>query len=139
MPTNPLIFPDSQDNQSAEAKGQRKYPRYAVPWKIVVVYQRMGKREMYKGNISDLSLGGGSFLTDINICSAEPVIATIEIPAHLHDQKNTIVGVKCLVLLSILSSNYGKYRIGVKFVDFDGKGKIKLAEALSKFKAIGEN
>ena len=127
------------DKQTTGTQGHRKYPRYAVPWRIVIVYKKMGKREMYKGSISDLSLGGVFFLADLNISSAEPVIATIEIPAYLREQRNTIVGVKCLILHSVLSSNYGKYRIGMKFVDFDGKGQRKLTEALSRFVAIGES
>ena len=64
-------------------------------------------------------------------------MVTIEIPAYMQDQKNTIVGVKCVILHSILSSNYGKYRVGIKFIDFNGNGKDALTEALSKLIAIG--
>lgn len=99
----------------------------------------MGKHETYRGSIADLSLGGVSFFSDVNIYSAEPVVATIEIPAYLHEQKNTIVGVRCTILLSILSSNYGKYRVGVRFIDFNGAGQTKLQEALSRLVAIGES
>lgn len=97
----------------------------------------MGKHETYRGSICDLSLGGACFFTDLNIYSAEPVVATIEIPAYLQSQKNIIVGVRCMVLHSILSSNYGKFRVGIQFIDFNGKGKGALTEALSRLVAIG--
>ena len=127
------------DKQAAGIQGHRKYPRYAVPWRIVVVYKKMSKHETYRGSICDLSLGGASFFADLNIHSAEPVVATIEIPAYLRNQKNTIVGARCHIIHSILSSNYGKFRIGLKFIDFNGKGKGDLTEALSRMVAINDN
>lgn len=93
---------------------------------------------MHRGSIADLSLGGACLFADQNIYSAEPVVATIEIPSHLINQQNTIVGVKCVILHSILSSNYGKYRIGMKFIDFNGKGEGNLKEALSKLVSIDD-
>lgn len=97
----------------------------------------MGKSEMYQGNIADLSLGGACLFSDLHIYTTEPVVATIEIPSYTANQKNTIIGIKCVILHSILSSNYGKYRIGIKFIDFNGKGEINLKEALSRMVAIG--
>lgn len=117
---------------------QRKNPRYAVPWRIVVVYKKLGKHETYRGSISDLSLGGVSFFADHNIHSPDPVVVTVEIPAYSFDKKSTIVGARCIILHSILSSNYGKYRIGMKFVDFNGSGKRVLTEALARMVPIKE-
>jgi hypothetical protein len=122
----------------AGTQGHRNYPRYAVPWRIVIVYKKMGKHETYRGSVADVSLSGACFFSDLNIYSAEPVVVTIEIPAYMRDQKNTIVGARCLVLHSVLSSNYGKYRVGIKFIDFNGKGMGSLTEALSRLIAIGE-
>lgn len=124
---------------NAGAAGQRKHPRYAVTWRLVVVYKKMGKHETHRGSITDLSLGGASFFSDHNIHSEEPVVVTVEIPAYMHNQKNTIVGARCLILHSILSSNYGKYRIGLKFVDFNGSGKKVLTDALSILVPLADN
>lgn len=67
------------------------------------------------------------------------MVVTIEIPAYMRDQKSTIVGARCLVLHSVLSSNYGKFRVGIKFIDFNGKGKVNLTEALSRMVAINDS
>jgi c-di-GMP-binding flagellar brake protein YcgR len=129
---------DMAEKGTAGTSGLRKYSRYAVPWRIVIVYKKMGKPETYRGSISDLSLGGACLFADLNINSAEPVIVTVEIPPYQHSQKNTIVGVRCVILHSILSSNYGKYRVGIKFIDFNGKGEGYLMEALSRLVAIDD-
>lgn len=121
----------SKQKNAAGFSGQRKNPRYAVPWRIVVVYKKMGKHETFRGSITDLSLGGASFFSDHNIHSPDPVVVTVEIPAYAHNQKSTIVGARCIILHSILSSNYGKYRIGLQFMDFNGSGKKVLSDALS--------
>lgn len=99
----------------------------------------MGKHETYRGSVYDLSLGGACFFADLNIHSAEPVVATIEIPIYQHGQKNIVVGVRCNIIHSIISSNYGKYRIGIKFISFNGKSMLNLTEALSKLTPISEN
>ena len=120
------------------AGGKRKAARYAVPWRLVIVYKKQGKHETYRGSISDISLGGASFFADHSIHSPDPVVVTVEIPAYAHSQQSTIVGARCLILHSILSSNYGKYRIGLKFIDFNGSGKLVLTDALSLLVPIGE-
>ena len=122
----------SPGNSSAK----RRLPRYAVPWRIVVVYKIQGKHDTYRGSIADLSLGGASFYADHNIYSVDPVVVTVEIPAYSIHQKSTIVGARCLILHSILSSNYGKYRIGIKFLDFNGSGKKVLTDALAALTPI---
>lgn len=125
-------------NNAGGSDKKRKTPRYAVPWRIVVVYKLGGKHETYRGSITDLSLGGASFFSDHNIYSTDPVVVTVEIPAYSHNQKNTIVGARCTILHSILSSNYGKYRIGIKFIDFNGSGKKVLTEALSALTPLAD-
>ena len=99
----------------------------------------MGNSETYSANICDLSLGGASFFADMKISSLEPAAVTIEIPAGMPNQKNTIVGARCNILHSVLSSSYGKFRVGAKFIGFDGKGKGDLAESLSRLTAIEDN
>lgn len=93
---------------------------------------------MYRGGIADLSLSGASVFSDTNIHSAEPIVVTIEIPPYLHRQKSIIVGAKCRILHTVLSSNYGMFRIVLKFIDFDRSGKRDLTEALSSRIALGE-
>lgn len=123
---------------TGKGTGGRKHPRYAVPWRIVLVYKKQGKHETFRGNIRDISLGGASFFSDYSISSPDPVVATVEIPPYAHNKQNTIVGARCLILHSILSSNYGKYRVGLKFMDFNGSGQRVLSEALSLMVPIGE-
>ncbi len=117
----------------------RKYPRYATSWRIVVVYKRMGAHESYCGNVSELSLGGASFFADIKIFSPEPIVATIEIPTHLSSLKSPAVSVKCIILHSVPSSQNGKFRIGIKFIGFNDRGREILAEALSGLVAVNDN
>ena len=96
-----------------------------------MVYKKMGKHETYRGGLCDLSLGGASFFSDLNIQSADPVVVTIEVPSYLRGQKDSIVGVRCQVIHSVLSIKYAKFCIGIKFLDFNGNGKAVLTEALS--------
>ena len=126
----------AENSNSGGGAGKRKHPRYAVPWRIVVVYKHQGKHETFRGSISDLSMGGASFYADHNIYSPDPVVVTVEIPAYSVNQKSTIVGARCIVLHSILSSNYGKFRIGLKFIDFNGSGKRMLSDALAPLSPI---
>jgi hypothetical protein len=127
------------DENAAPFKRHRAHQRYAVSWKAVVVAKRMGKQETHHGTVCDLSLGGATILTDRNIFhSAGHVVVTIEIPACRHNTRKIIVGAKCHILHSIISSEYGKHRIGIGFIDFDGNGKGVLTEALSRMVSISD-
>lgn len=56
----------------------------------------------------------------------------MSIRVHTNHHSFKVIGVKCCMLYNILSSNYGKFRIGIQFLEFNGDGKEVLAEALSK-------
>jgi hypothetical protein len=114
----------------------RKHPRYAVPWRIVIVYKRHGKQESYHGSICDLSLGGVTVFVDHIIHSSEPVVATIEIPGVVSGQRTNVVGVRCNITHSILSANYGKFKLGMQFIEFNGKSKDVLMDALANRMSI---
>lgn len=130
---------EQPEKQPEEKKRHRKASRYAVPWRVVIVYKKFGKRTTYdEGRIADLSTGGVSLYSDVNIYSTEPVVITIEIPPYSNRQKSIIVGAKCSLFCSILSSNYGKFRLILKFLDFDRSGKRDLTEALSGRTALDE-
>ena len=130
---------DMADKLAGAVQEYRKLPRYAVPWRIFVVYQKKGKREVYEGVITDLSLSTTSFFSEVNIHSAEPIVVTIEIPSYLRRQRNIIVGAKCRVFRSVLSSaNYGMFHILLKFIEFDRGGQRDLTEALSGRVPLGE-
>ncbi len=127
------------DKLAEETKGHRRLPRYAVPWRIFLIYKKKGKREIFRGVIADLSLGVASFYSEVNIHSAEPIVVTIEIPSYLRRKKNIIVGAKCRILRSVLSSgNYGMFHILLKFIEFDRGGQRELTDALSGRVALGE-
>ena len=119
------------NGQATGTLGRRSHPRYAAQWKIVVVYKHNDKHETYRGKIVDISLGGTTLFASNHIYSEKPVIATIEIPPYRHFKNSTIVGVRCTILHSIHSSTFGKYRIGLKFISFNGKGESDLKEVLS--------
>lgn len=127
------------DKLDAGTQRYRKLPRYAVPWRIFVVYKKRGKSETYRGLIADLSLGGTSFFSEVNIHSTEPIVVTIEIPPYLRRKKNIIVGAKCRIFRSVLSSTkYGLFHILLKFIEFDRDGQRNLTESLSGRVALGE-
>jgi hypothetical protein len=127
------------EKYAAGAMVHRNNPRFAVPWKIAVVYKRMGSHESYYGNVCDVSLGGASFMADMNIYSVDPAAATIEILASPLALKNNIVGARCQILHSVLSSQSGKFRVGAKFLDFNGQSRGYLEQALSVLTAIRES
>jgi hypothetical protein len=115
-----------------QAPKYRKYPRYAVPWRIFIVHKKRGKREMYRGVISDLSLTGVSIFSEVSITSSDTLAVTIEIPPYANRQNNIVVGVRCSIFRSVLSSRqYGLFHILLNFIEFDRNGKRDLTEALS--------
>lgn len=117
-------------NGDAEKANHREYDRYAVHWQVVIIYKKDGKDATFHGRTYDLSLGGACIYADQNIFVLEPVAMTIRVHTNHHSFK--VIGVKCSMLYNIISSNYGKFRIGIQFLEFNGDGKKVLAEALSK-------
>lgn len=115
---------------NAENANHRQYDRYAVHWQVVIIYRKDGKDATFHGRTYDLSLGGACIYADHNIFVVEPVAMSIRVHTSHHSFK--VIGVKCSMLYNILSSNYGKFRIGIQFIEFNGDGKEVLAEALSK-------
>ena len=113
-------------------KEGRSNPRYRVFWRIVIIYNKDGKQNIFHGHTYDLSINGACIYSDHNIYVEEDVAMTIEVNSLHLNKKNSVIGVKCRMLYNILSSNYSKYRIGVEFIEFAGNGKNILKEALSK-------
>ena len=130
---------DQLEGAIEETPKYRKFPRYAVPWRIFIVHKKRGKREMFRGVIADLSLSGASFFSEVNISSPEPLAVTIEIPPYANRQTNIIVGVRCSIFRSVLSSaQYGLFHILIKFIEFDRSGEKDLTDALSGRVPLGE-
>jgi hypothetical protein len=120
-----------------EAAQQRNHERYPVHWKAVIIYKKNGKEATFHGRTYDLSLGGASIYADENIYVDDPVVMTIKVRTKLNSSR--VIGVKCQMLYTILSSNYGKFRIGIQFLEFNADGEDTLTEALSKLVPIKDN
>ena len=108
----------------------RANPRYRVFWRIVIIYNKDGKKNIFHGHTYDVSISGACIFSDHNIFVDEPVAMTMEVHSLHLNKKNPVIGMKCRMLYNILSSNYSTYRIGVEFIEFDGDGKKLLKEAL---------
>ena len=115
--------------EMAEIADHKVYDRHAVNWPVVIIYKKNGKEFTFHGKTYDLSLSEACIYADHNIYVEEPVVMTIKV--RTSPQRSKVVGVKCNMLYNVVSSNYGKFRIMLQLLDFDGDGKNILAKALS--------
>lgn len=122
------------DNGKTRTAEHRLLKRHAVHWKVVIIYKKDGKDATFHGQTYDLSLGGACIYSDENIYVEEPVVMSIKVRTKHSSQK--VIGVKCQMLYNIISSNYGKFRIGIQFIEFNADGKEVLADALSRLPMV---
>lgn len=121
---------DKPDKKAASAPVRQ--PRYSLPWRIVVIHKKMGAHEKFRGGITDISMSGVLFYSDNHISPTAPVVVAIEIPPYVN-QRSMIIGARCVVHFSTFSSaSYGKYRVVLRFLDFDRGGRKDLKKALDR-------
>ena len=110
----------------------RRHYRHPIHWRIAIVHKTGDKHDIYHGHTHDLSIGGASILVDHNIFVMSNVVLLLAIPPRHTGQKETIVEIQCRMVYTVLDSERGRFRIGIRFLSFKEDGKRVLNGILSK-------
>lgn len=127
-----------QTIRSARSIENRKHYRYPIHWRVVIVHKNGNKNDIYRGRTHDLSLGGASIFVDHNIFMDSKVLMLLAIPPSIPGQKETIIVIQSRMAHTVFDSAKGQFRIGMRFLSFNGEGKKILSCILSK-RAIPES
>jgi len=92
--------------------------RFAVHWKIGILYEKGGKREVFHGRTHEISASGASFLSQHNIFMEGEVTALLALPWYRDNLTEKIIEIKSRVIHTILSSEHNKFRTGLQFNNF---------------------
>jgi c-di-GMP-binding flagellar brake protein YcgR len=93
-------------------------PRYVAHWKIAIVCEDNGEREIFHGRTYELSMGGASVLCDRNIFEQGKVTVLLVLPWYKGTQKEKVVVIKSRMVYSVFSSDNHQFRIGLQFLNF---------------------
>ena len=110
----------------------RKHYRHPIHWRIAMVHKNGSRNDIYHGHTNDLSMWGASILVDHNIFVMSDVVLLLAIPPQHAGQKETIVEIQCRMVYTVLDSEHGRFRIGIRFRHFKGEGKRTLSNVLAK-------
>ena len=112
--------------------GRRKHYRHPLRWRVAVVNKSGGQHDIYHGRTHDLSLSGASILVERNLFFTSDIVVLLAVPPAHHGQRETILEIQCKIMHTVLDSDHGLFRMGMKFVQFKGEGKRILHDILSK-------
>ncbi|MRR51716.1 MAG: PilZ domain-containing protein [Rhodocyclaceae bacterium] len=111
---NALLAPRADD------AGKRAFPRYPVDWAIHVRSQGIEQH----GQAHDISLGGVSLVTDRTL-HGEDVLLRIA-------SGQGSIDVEALPVYAIPAETAGRFKIGLRFLSFDGNSRESLAAAIAE-------
>ena len=133
---NRSTFPRVEKTHDAGKKandiGKRKDYRHLLHWRVAIVNKGREQNDIYHGRTHDISLSGVSILLDRNISFTSEVIVLLAVPPVIVGQKETILEVQCSTMYTLLDSEHDQFRLGMKFIQFKGEGKIILTDIISK-------
>lgn len=109
---------------------RRQYSRYSVDWVASVMHKSNGGNELYRDRLRDISLGGASFYSNLEIYSDQPLVMLIEIPLPYGKIRKSIAGIECALCKPVFSDEKQQFHSGVQFLRYYGIDKHLLAEAL---------
>ena len=92
--------------------------RYAVHWKIGVMYAKAGKREIFHGKTFEVSVSGASFLSQHNVFMEGEVTALLALPWYRDNINEKLIEIKGRVIHTVLSSETNSFRTGLQFISF---------------------
>lgn len=93
-------------------------PRYAVHWKIGILYEKNGKNEIFHGRTFEVSTTGTSFLSQHNIFKDDNVTVLLALPWYRDNQQEKIIEIKARIIHTVLSTENQSFRTGMQFISF---------------------
>ena len=121
-----------QKKSSSGTPEGRKHYRHPIHWRIALIHKVDDKNVTYHGRTHDLSVSGASILVDQNIFVMSEVLILLAIPPLHAGQRETLIEIQCSMAYTVLDSEQGRFRIGLRFLHFKGEGKRILTDILSK-------
>lgn len=116
---------------SSPSAEHRKYPRYRVHWKVLIVHEQNGTRQIFKGRTHDLSINGASIYSDHNIFVEGKVTVYMVMPTMAGDLSEKIIEIESRMAYTVLASKQHQFRIGLHFLKFKENGRRLLSENLA--------
>jgi c-di-GMP-binding flagellar brake protein YcgR len=120
------------DESGSLGAEHRKYPRYRVHWKVLIVHEQSGTRQIFKGRTHDLSIKGASIYSDHNIFVEGKVTVYLVMPTLDGDLGEKVIEIESRMVYTVLASNQHQFRIGLHFLKFKGNGHRLLSENLAR-------
>lgn len=108
----------------------RGHPRYRVHWNASIIIELGDEKIIHQGRTFDISLGGASFYTALNVFVKEPVTMLLNIPDGNSEKDWPTLEIRSRMVYTVLSANHDKFRIGLHFLSFKDGGKRILEETL---------
>jgi c-di-GMP-binding flagellar brake protein YcgR len=108
----------------------RQETRHPFHWPVAIVFDSTEDQETYHGVTKDLSLIGCSILTEHNVFSEHPVSILLSLPTEHPGGRRRIVEAKAQMVYTVLSAGHRKFRCGIHFLNFKGKGRATLKRAI---------
>ena len=119
---------------SSEEHRQEK--RFPFHWPVAIVFDATETQETYHGVTHDASLHGCAILTEHNVFSTHNVSILISLPPLHPGGSRRVVEVTARMAYTVLASGYQKFRCGVEFLNFKGKGRAVLKREIEKSGSI---
>ena len=108
----------------------RLHPRYKVHWHASLIMDLEKERIIHDGYTQDISLGGASFYTRLNLHIKEPVTLLLNIPNGVSKKDWIILEIKCRMIHTVACANDDKFCAGLKFLSLTDANKRTLDEVL---------
>ena len=115
-----MILTNPIHNQHRPKDVPFRATRYAVHWKVGIMYKKDEKNEVFHGRTFEVSSTGTSFLSQHNIFFGGEVTALLALPWYRDNQTEKIIQIRSRVIHTILSSENQSFRTGLQFLEFKG-------------------
>jgi hypothetical protein len=108
----------------------RVYPRYKVHWHASLIMEVENERISHEGHTQDVSLGGASFYTRLNLLVKKPVILLLNIPQGVSKKDWIILKIKCRMIYTVACANDDRFCAGLQFLALTDANTKTLNEVL---------
>jgi c-di-GMP-binding flagellar brake protein YcgR len=109
-----------------KSEEQRADKRHPFHWPVAIVFDSTEDQDIYHGITYDVSVNGCAILTEHNIFSDQPVSVLLSPPNEQPGRGRTIIEIKARMVYTVLSAGHRKFRCGIQFLKFKGKGRATL-------------
>lgn len=129
---------DPAETLSSDAPRQsldnRQHPRFKLYWNVTVIPKSKGDKPIIiSGQTCEISKGGMSMLSEANlvVTSKMHATATLTIPSLKAGQLSKTIDIPCLIVHSYLDNAFGKFRLGLDFMEMEQETRIVLEKSLA--------